>query len=69
MGYLTRALIRRKWESNRRRDAVRLARQPLPTGVEVLEGLPYLSAPWGRRALCPWWWTSTGEAGCTATGS
>ena len=43
MGYLTRALIRRKWESNRRRDAVRLARQPLPTGVEVLEGLPYLS--------------------------
>ena len=25
MGYLTRALIRRKWESNRRRDAVRLA--------------------------------------------
>ena len=43
MGYLTRALIRRKWESNRRRDAVRLALQPLPTGVEVLEGLPYLS--------------------------
>ena len=40
MGYLTRALIRRKWESNRRRDAVRLALQPLPTGVEVLEGLP-----------------------------
>lgn len=40
MGYLTHALIRRKWESNRRRDAVRLARQPLPTGVEVLEGLP-----------------------------
>lgn len=80
MGYLTRALIRRKWESNRRRDAVRLALQPLPTGVEVLEGLPYLSGghpmhtlnlyrPWGRRALCPWWWTSTVEAGCTATGS
>ena len=43
MGYLTRALICRKWASNRRRDAVRLASQPLPTGVEVLEGLPYLS--------------------------
>ena len=36
MGYLTRTLIRRKWESNRRLDAVRLARKPLPTGVEVL---------------------------------
>ena len=44
MGYLTHALIRRKWESNRRRDAVRLARQPLPTGVESWRACPICPA-------------------------
>ncbi len=42
MGALTRAMIRRKWEENRRRDTWRLERQPRPAGVEVMEGLPYL---------------------------
>ncbi|MBS7218013.1 MAG: alpha/beta hydrolase [Oscillospiraceae bacterium] len=51
MGYLTRTLIRRKWESNRRLDSIRLAHQPLPTGVEVLEGLPYLSSGHSMHTL------------------
>ncbi len=42
MGFFIRSLIRRKWEGNRRRDQVRLSTQPLPQGVEVRPGIPYL---------------------------
>ena len=42
MGFFIRSLIRRKWEGNRRRDQMRLSSQPLPQGVEVRPGIPYL---------------------------
>lgn len=41
MGYFTRRALRRKWEGNRERDALRLSQQPQPQGVEVEEGLAY----------------------------
>ena len=80
MGYLTRMLIEKKWRENGRKDALRLARQPRPEGVAVETGLAYLPdgdpmhtlnlyRPEGPGALCPRWWTSTGAAGCTGTGS
>ncbi len=43
MGRLIRRLIDKKWAGNAQRDQVRLASQPLPQGVEVWEGLPYLA--------------------------
>ena len=42
MGRLIRRLIDKKWAGNAQRDQVRLASQPLPQGVEIREGLPYL---------------------------
>lgn len=42
MGRLIRALIDQKWADCARQDRQRLAAQPLPQGVEVLEGIPYL---------------------------
>ena len=42
MGRLIRRMIQKKWDGNTRRDAVRLAAQTPPQGVEVREGLPYL---------------------------
>ena len=42
MGRLIRKLIETKWEENGRRDALRLASQTPPEGVEVEAGLPYL---------------------------
>ena len=42
MGVLIRGMIDEKWRRNARRDAARLGAQPVPPGVEALEGLPYL---------------------------
>ena len=42
MGAWIRGLIDRKWRENRRRDAARLAAQPVPEEVEEERGVPYL---------------------------
>ena len=42
MSAWVRWCIQRKWAGNRARDAVRLAEQPVPDGVEMLRGIPYL---------------------------
>ena len=41
MSHFIRKLIQEKWEGNRERDAIRLAGQSLPEGVQVVSGLPY----------------------------
>ena len=41
MGRLIRRMIQKKWDGNTQRDAIRLASQTPPQGVEVWEGLPY----------------------------
>ena len=41
MGRLIRRMIQKKWDGNTQRDAIRLASQMPPQGVDVWEGLPY----------------------------